>query len=735
MAYGQTSSGKTYTLFGNESSKGIVPRFLDDIFAKLREFESCEESTIRLRYSFFEIYKEKILDALDEIGGQNLNIRENLRRGVFVENLNVKETNNIEKVKEDLESANSRRRINETFMNGRSSRSHFVITFDIEINYLIEYEELQNETQKETPDAIPRDKNLLKNNFYEVTKKSKIIFIDLAGSEKQTHNKSEVFEEGCFINKSLSILNHVVMSLSKNKNQEFIHYRDSKLTFFLKDIFKGNSHFNIIGTVLPYYKYMSETLNTLNFVSLAKTVKTNPQINFETKNNAQMMQNQMRMLLMRIEQLEKGDCGDFKQAANGLVEKLEKLIGNIEAGNNKEVKRISLDIEKFINFTEENPITWTSLEPYKDKVDDLTFNVTETLNAIERNISTELKLLLKRFEKTLTGLSLNLKSLKISDLKTESGIEPSSSKRQLLRAKTQLEPSFSNPQLLKAFKRNTEEAYDDKPLFYIEDSTRRRTPANSNSRIDFGFTKYYKELKGKPQSIEGAKKSTFNSFLKAVKASSSVIDSGDEKSGRAKEENYLRKSKFGNSVRNSSKNSSHREPLRNTGKIGFNASHSPVRWIASAKDYRNNGYKNFSQRDESLNLIREKALLDQERDEIGKLKEELQAQINEVAAEKESVLRAKDREIDNLKEELRKARSQPQNSVKSIQDTVEDSLQRPSESHNTEKLSHLNKKVANLERQLRNRNKDYLFALKELEKIKLTSGSNKICSMEDMDLD
>lgn len=89
-------------------------------------------------------------------------------------------------------------------------------------------------------------------------------------------------EEGCYINKSLSVLNHIITSLSRKENN-FKHFRDSKLTHYLKDIFKGNSKFSIIGHVLPYQAYISETLSTLNFVSLAKQIQTNPMINFVTK--------------------------------------------------------------------------------------------------------------------------------------------------------------------------------------------------------------------------------------------------------------------------------------------------------------------------------------------------------------------------------------------------------------------------------------------------------------------
>ena len=160
-------------------------------------------------------------------------------------------------------------------MNQQSSRSHFIITFDIESKYYMDYDEQKLKDQE----------SITKKNFYQLKKKSKIIFIDLAGSEKQNENSSKIVEEGCYINKSLSVLNHIIKSLSDKNKSTFKHYRDSKLTYFLKDIFSGNSHFGIIGHVLPYQRYLNESINTLNFVSLAKLIETNPKINFQTKDN------------------------------------------------------------------------------------------------------------------------------------------------------------------------------------------------------------------------------------------------------------------------------------------------------------------------------------------------------------------------------------------------------------------------------------------------------------------
>lgn len=142
-------------------------------------------------------------------------------------------------------------------MNQRSSRSHFIVNFKVETRYLIDYED--NRVTEEDPKQ---------KQYYEVKKKSEILFIDLAGSESQKNNNELILNEGCYINKSLSVLNQIIRSMSKKKNT-FQHYRDSKLTFFLKEIFKGNSHFCILGNILPYQNYILESLNTLNFVSMA----------------------------------------------------------------------------------------------------------------------------------------------------------------------------------------------------------------------------------------------------------------------------------------------------------------------------------------------------------------------------------------------------------------------------------------------------------------------------------
>ena len=218
MNYGQTSAGKTYTLFGDseEERVGLVPRFIEEIYAKLGEISSCENASYSVKASFFEIYKERIHDLLtDEGSAPGLNLRENPERGVFIENLSDRSFDNAELLGEALNVAMQKRRINETSMNARSSRSHFVTTIFIETR-----------TQLECPDPDPA--KALDRVQYEVIKRAKLIFIDLAGSERQDLNTNEILQEGCSINKSLTVLQHVVASIGKKQSSQFVHYRDSK---------------------------------------------------------------------------------------------------------------------------------------------------------------------------------------------------------------------------------------------------------------------------------------------------------------------------------------------------------------------------------------------------------------------------------------------------------------------------------------------------------------------------
>lgn len=257
MSYGQTSSGKSFTIIGDPRRPGLVPRFITDLIGHRAELE--EEGQLRVQYSLFEIYKEKIYDCL-EGEPKALILREQPGREVFIDGLITRTANTLEDVIGDLHAAIARRRAGETLLNGRSSRSHFVVSLDVSLTSKLGSEGGQ----------------------FNVTKRSRITFVDLAGSEKQTRNFRTTFEEGCAINKSLSVLAHIVGSLSK-RTSSFLHFRDSKLTHFLKDCFSGDAHVSIIANVLATREFASETLSTLAFIAAARRVRIDPHFNVESE--------------------------------------------------------------------------------------------------------------------------------------------------------------------------------------------------------------------------------------------------------------------------------------------------------------------------------------------------------------------------------------------------------------------------------------------------------------------
>lgn len=217
MTYGQTSAGKTFTLFGepgSEELEGMVPRLARKLFEKLGDLDSSDEDSFSFSVSCFEIYKEKIFDLLDSDELKRpLNLREDPKRGVYVEGLQSRPCRSEPDLMSTLGVAQERRRASETTMNARSSRSHFVTIFDLEIRSQLSCPKTEAEGAAER---------------IELTKRSKLIFLDLAGSERQGLNSTEVLQEGCHINRSLSILQHVLLAMSRKEAKSFVHYRDSK---------------------------------------------------------------------------------------------------------------------------------------------------------------------------------------------------------------------------------------------------------------------------------------------------------------------------------------------------------------------------------------------------------------------------------------------------------------------------------------------------------------------------
>nr|OQO22120.1 hypothetical protein B0A51_10784 [Rachicladosporium sp. CCFEE 5018] len=256
FAYGQTGSGKTYTMMGagnlgDEESKGIIPRIVEQIFAQIMGSDAMIEFTVKV--SYMEIYMEKIRDLLAP-QNDNLPIHEEKGRGVYVKGLFEIYVGSVEDVYVVLEKGGASRATAATNMNQESSRSHSIFVIEV--------------TQKNVESGTARS--------------GRLFLVDLAGSEKvgKTGASGQTLEEAKKINKSLTSLGMVINALSDGKSTH-IPYRDSKLTRMLQESLGGNSRTTLIINCSPMSYNYEETVSTLRFGERAKTIKQKAKINEE----------------------------------------------------------------------------------------------------------------------------------------------------------------------------------------------------------------------------------------------------------------------------------------------------------------------------------------------------------------------------------------------------------------------------------------------------------------------
>ena len=294
FAYGQTSTGKTYTMQGEiPNNAGIIPLTLEELFEQIKNDKDIIDSQIGV--SFIEIYNESINDLLDS-SKVNLDLRETANREVIVNNLTEIKIKNHEQALNLLIKGNESRIVASTKLNEKSSRSHVIFRLNIEIT-----------------------KNVKKNNFGEeeiekVLLKNHINLIDLAGSENsnKTGCVGQRLKEGSNINKSLLALSNVINKLSQNNGNNnsnsqgfFVNYRDSKLTRLLQNSLGGNSKTTIICTITDDAEHYNETMNTIHFGNKAKNIKTVVKVNEIKNQNYQQMVLENEKLKKKLKQLEK----------------------------------------------------------------------------------------------------------------------------------------------------------------------------------------------------------------------------------------------------------------------------------------------------------------------------------------------------------------------------------------------------------------------------------------------
>ncbi|KAM3915389.1 kinesin-like protein KIF14 [Leptodactylus fuscus] len=258
FAYGQTGSGKSYTMMGFGEELGIIPRFCEHLFSQIQTVK--QKVSFHLEMSYFEVYNEKIHDLLvfkadNGKKKQPLRVREHPLLGPYVEDLSTNVVSSFQDIQGWLELGNKQRATAATGMNDKSSRSHSVFTL------------IMTQTKTEIVDGDEHD--------HRVT--SRINLVDLAGSERCTSAKTsgERLKEGVSINKSLLTLGKVISALSENsqlKKKVFIPYRESVLTWLLKESLGGNSKTAMIATVSPAISNVEETLSTLRYAKQARLI-------------------------------------------------------------------------------------------------------------------------------------------------------------------------------------------------------------------------------------------------------------------------------------------------------------------------------------------------------------------------------------------------------------------------------------------------------------------------------
>ncbi|KAM3910118.1 kinesin-like protein KIF1C [Leptodactylus fuscus] len=283
FAYGQTGAGKSYTMMGKPESEqhGIIPQLCEDLFARISENKS-PQLAYSVEVSYMEIYCERVRDLLRPKSKGNLRVREHPILGPYVEDLSKLAVTSYNDIADLMDCGNKARTVAATNMNETSSRSHAVFTIVF--------------TQKRHDEMTNLD----------TEKVSKISLVDLAGSERADSSgaKGTRLKEGANINKSLTTLGKVISALaemqSKKKKSDFIPYRDSALTWLLKENLGGNSRTAMIAALSPADINYEETLSTLRYADRAKQIKCNAIINEDP--NARLIR-ELKEEVARLRQL------------------------------------------------------------------------------------------------------------------------------------------------------------------------------------------------------------------------------------------------------------------------------------------------------------------------------------------------------------------------------------------------------------------------------------------------
>ncbi|KAF3056301.1 Kinesin-like protein KIF1C [Daldinia childiae] len=320
FAYGQTGSGKSYTMMGTPDQPGLIPRTCEDLFQRI---EAAQEETPNISYhvraSYFEVYNEHVRDLLVPVVPNQppyyLKIRESPTEGPYVKDLTEVPVRSLNEILRYMKTGDASRTTASTKMNDTSSRSHAVFTIMLK----------QIHHDMETDETTERS--------------SRIRLVDLAGSEraKSTEATGARLREGSNINKSLTTLGRVIAALADPKAQrpgkrhrDVVPYRDSILTWLLKDSLGGNSKTAMIACIAP--SDYEETLSTLRYADQAKRIRTRAVVNQDHISTAERDAQIAAMAEeIRVLQLSVSDSRRREKDAKESEERLEEYQNRVAA--------------------------------------------------------------------------------------------------------------------------------------------------------------------------------------------------------------------------------------------------------------------------------------------------------------------------------------------------------------------------------------------------------------------
>ncbi|XP_041708219.1 kinesin-like protein KIF3C isoform X2 [Coregonus clupeaformis] len=264
FAYGQTGTGKTYTMQGawlEPEKRGVIPNAFEHVFTQISR--SAADRQYLVRASYLEIYREEIRDLLDPNvhahPPRTLELRESPESGVYVRDLTACVCKSIKEIEEVMNVGNQARSVGATDMNKHSSRSHTLFLITVECSL-------------PGPDGRQH------------IRVGRLNLVDLAGSERQakTGVHGERLKEAAKINLSLSALGNVISALADRRSGH-VPYRDSKLTRLLQDSLGGNAKTVMVATLGPAPQHYEETLTTLRYANRAKNIQNQPRVNEDPK--------------------------------------------------------------------------------------------------------------------------------------------------------------------------------------------------------------------------------------------------------------------------------------------------------------------------------------------------------------------------------------------------------------------------------------------------------------------